>query len=369
MSDLAHWVALWRVPGIGPALFLALLERFGSPAEVLHASHAQLEAARLSPQLIRYILGVDLDMAEPDLRWHALAHHHIITLSDSRYPARLREIATAPPLLYVAGKVEQLNDPQLAMVGSRHPTVGGLENARAFANHLAASGLTITSGLALGIDAASHEAALDAGGVTIAVAATGLDRVYPARHRELAHRIASQGAIVSEFPIGTAPKAQLFPRRNRIISGLSLGTLVVEAARRSGSLITARHAMEQGREVFAMPASIHNPLAKGCHQLIRQGAKLVECVDDILVELADQIDLNETPLPETSKPAAAGFVPDDDYRRVLEALGHDPTPIDVIVERSGLTPAAVSSMLLILELNGHVAPTVHGAYVRLTAEP
>jgi DNA processing protein len=261
-----------------------------------------------------------------------------------------------------------LKDPQVAIVGSRHPTPGGLENTASFTKFLASVGLTITSGLARGIDAVAHETALTNGGISIAVAATGLDRVYPAMHRELAQRIASQGALVSEFPLGTPVKAQHFPQRNRIISGLSLGTLVVEAARRSGSLITARFAAEQGRDVFALPGSIHNPVARGCHKLIRQGATLVENPQDILEQLASQIELSDEPALDTAEDKDTSLTLDDDYRLVLDTLGHDPTSIDTLVERSTLTSEAVSSMLLILELKGYVASTAGGLYVRLGKE-
>jgi DNA processing protein len=253
---------------------------------------------------------------------------------------------------------------QLAMVGSRNPTPGGVRTATDFAAHLARAGLVITSGLALGIDAASHAGALEAGQPTIAVMGTGLDRVYPGSHRELAHRIAEQGALVSEFPVGSQPRPENFPRRNRIISGLSLGTLVVEAASRSGSLISARCAADQGREVFAIPGSIHNPLARGCHALIRQGAKLVETAGDVVNELG-ALALAGT-LQEVANPAAAEAPAlDPEYATLLDAIGFDPVPVDVLVATCGLTPAEVSSMLLQLELRGFVASSPGGLYNRL----
>jgi DNA processing protein len=250
------------------------------------------------------------------------------------------------------------------VVGARTPTPGGLDNARAFAHELALAGLVITSGLALGIDAAGHEAALQAGSATVAVAANGLDRVYPARHRKLARRIARQGALVSEFPIGTPPRAEHFPRRNRIISGLSLGVLVIEAGLRSGSLITARLGAEQGREVFAVPGSIHNPLARGCHRLIRQGAKLVEDAEDVLEELPPAADLGTSPRSSPVEPERPVSEPDEDYQRLMEALGYDPVSMDTLIERSGLTAEAVSSMLLIMELKGMVSLNPNGTYCR-----
>jgi len=264
-------------------------------------------------------------------------------------------------LLFVRGDAALLGAPQLAVVGSRNPSHGGCDNARAFSGQLTAAGLVVTSGLALGIDACAHAAALDSGGRTIAVAATGLDRVYPSAHRELAHRIAAQGALVSEFALGTPPRREHFPRRNRLISGLSLGVLVVEAALRSGSLITARLAAEQGREVFAIPGSIHSPLARGCHALIRQGAKLVENAPDILEELG----------------ALAGFIaaspgaaaPTDTMlnsaqQELLELIGFDPVEMDTLVARSGLTPGRVSSMLLLMELHGLIEARPGGRYQR-----
>ena len=362
MAELANWLRLWRVPGVGPAVFQKILEDIGSPGDVFRASRRELESIGLSREVIDCLLSSTPEETERDLAWEQQPNNHIITFDDVRYPARLREIAHRPPLLYVMGNPAHLSDPQLAIVGCRHPTASGLENASLFAKQMARAGLAITSGLALGIDAAAHEAALDVGGITIAVAATGLDRVYPAKHRQLAHRIAACGTIASEFPIGAPPRAEFFPRRNRIISGLTLGTLVVEATRRSGSLITARYAAEQGREVFAIPGSIHNPAARGCHQLIRQGAKLVETVEDILEELAHVIDVQEISTSEAE--TASSLTLDEDYQRILDALGYDPTPIDTIVERSGLGADAVASMLLLLELNGVVASASNGTYTR-----
>ncbi|MFO7602740.1 MAG: DNA-processing protein DprA, partial [Gammaproteobacteria bacterium] len=298
----------------------------------------------------------------PDLEWLQQPAAHIIGLNDPTYPALLKEIPDPPALLFVYGDPAVLNLPQLAMVGSRNPSPMGAETARDFAGHLAGWGLGITSGLAQGIDAASHAGALDAGGVTIAVTGTGLDRVYPAQHRDLAHRIAEQGALVSEFPAGTPPLTPNFPRRNRIISGLCMGTLVVEAAVQSGSLITARQALEQGREVFAVPGSIHNPQSRGCHSLIRQGAKLVEMAQDIFEELGGF-------MPVTGADAAAAepgsdFALDEEYHKVLASVGHEPASVDSVVLRSGLTAEAVCSMLLVLELQGYLKSMTGGYYCR-----
>jgi DNA processing protein len=369
METLTDWLELWHVSGIGPANFSLLIHHFGSPRKVFLASRTELRTTGLSEHSVKGILERNQHSIDPDLQWAQHPEHHILTLNDSRYPPRLREIANPPPLLYVHGNPAYLSSPQLAMVGSRHPTPGGLENAKTFAGYLATIGLTVSSGLALGIDAASHEGALDNEGISIAVAATGLDKIYPATHRNLARRIVNQGAIVSEFPIGTPARAVHFPRRNRIISGLSLGILVVEATRRSGSLITARCAVEQGREVFAVPGSIHNPMARGCHQLIKQGAKLVESAGDILEELNSLLDFNTISCLD-NPPQKPYSVPrlDPEYVNLLDCLGYDPIPMDVIIDRSGLTAEEVSSMLLILELEGYVACASGGIYTRLATK-
>ena len=317
------------------------------------------------------ITSISLDSAKSDMLWLEKDNHHLITLHDPRYPALLKQISAAPPLLYVHGNTELLSDPQIAIVGSRTPTPNGAHNAFEFAKHFANMGLCVTSGLAMGIDGEAHKGALADSGVTIAVTATGLDRVYPAKHRELAHQIAEQGALVSENPIGTTPRAQNFPRRNRIISGLSYGSLVVEAAQRSGSLITADYANEQGRMVFAIPGSIHNPLARGCHKLIRQGAKLVETANDVMEDLAGQIDLNNmqtiiqnTDAVDTSE--NSNSVPNDDNSRLLAAMGYEPVSIDQLVIQTGLTAASLSSMLLVMELQGLIASNGKGSYTRLS---
>ncbi|RFA24758.1 DNA protecting protein DprA [Alkalilimnicola ehrlichii] len=363
--QLAAWLALWRAPGIGPARFHRLLEVCRDPAEAFALSRSELLRRGLDEGTCKALEHADWAGAEQDLAWQEAADHHILCAHDPRYPQRLRDLDDAPPILFVIGEPELLGLPQLGVVGSRNPSRGGAETAYDFSRHLAAAGVPITSGLALGVDAAAHQGALDGGGITLAVTGTGLDRVYPARHRELAHRISQQGALVSEFPTGTSVRSENFPRRNRIISGLSLGVLVVEASLRSGSLITARYATEQGREVFAIPGSIHNPLAKGCHALIRQGAKLVETADDVLEELPRPLAVLQ-PAGATETPAAPPSEPtlDADYQAVLDALGYDPTPLDVILDRTELTTAEVSSILLMLELEGYVAPSAGGRYAR-----
>ena len=366
---LRYWLALLHAPGIGPATFQRVLECFPDPRvlfdqpQLLQKEALQKVGLKLPPKAISYLKRPNWTDVDNDLRWAEDGQCHILTLTDPRYPTLLKEITDPPPVLFVRGDHAVLTQAQLAIVGSRNPSAGGKQTAYDFAQSLALNGLCITSGLALGIDAASHLGALDAGGATIAVAGTGLDRIYPARHRDLGHRIVEQGAIVSEFPPGTPPIASNFPRRNRIISGLSLGALVVEAALKSGSLITARLASEQGREVFAIPGSIHNPLTRGCHALIGQGAKLTENTQDILEELGPLATLALENQPVTDNPTHA-TAPSISDHPLLKDLGFEPTSIDTLVDRSGLTAEAVSSMLLILELQGIVASS-GGLYSRI----
>ena len=300
----------------------------------------------------------------PPDNWLDRPDTHLLTPADVGYPALLREIAGPPPQLFVRGSLEALSLPQLAIVGSRNATPAGTETAHDFASHLARGGFCVTSGLAEGIDAAAHRGALHAGGRTIAVCGTGPDIVYPRRHERLADDIvANGGAIVSEFAPGTPVFRSNFPRRNRLISGLSVGTLVVEAGVRSGALITARHAMEQGREVFAIPGSIHNPVARGCHLLIRNGAKLVETATDIVEELGGLLagmQLPESPGPSFALPVAV----DGEYVKLLAAMAWDPVDADSLVARSGLTIGEVSSMLLMLEMQGSVRTLSGGRYQR-----
>ncbi|MDH3428507.1 MAG: DNA-processing protein DprA [Gammaproteobacteria bacterium] len=294
--------------------------------------------------------------------WLQQPAHHLIPRGDAGYPDLLEQISGAPAQLFVNGDPGLLHMPALAIVGSRNPTRAGARNAFEFARHLASCGFCIVSGLAEGIDTAAHRGALDAGAATIAFLGHGIDRVYPASNRDLAHQIAQHGALVSEFPLGTPPGKANFPQRNRLISGVSIGTLVVEAARRSGSLITARHAGDQGREIFALPGSIHNPLARGCHQLIRQGAKLVETADDILAELAPLVAHIRQNTVKSTASATPADVLDDEYQLLKKHLGHDPAGIDELAENSGLTIEQVSSMLLILELEGEVESLSGGRY-------
>ncbi len=360
-NDASGWLVLHRLAG-APVL-AALLGPYSAAQQVFDAGRPDLLSLLSgdTEALARIRAAATAEPTDAERAWLEDPASHVVTRRDAAYPPLLRQIADPPPLLFVRGDPLLLARPQIAVVGSRNPTPGGTDNARAFARALARAGFAITSGLALGIDAAAHAGALEVSGHTIAVTGTGLDRVYPASHRALAHAIAQHGALVSEFPLGTAPRRENFPQRNRLISGLALGVLVVEAARVSGSLITARLAAEQGREVFAIPGSIHSPLARGCHALIRQGAKLVETAQDILEELGSLAEavLGAGAAGDAPAPAATAA-----EQALLEALGWDPVDIDTLCERSGLTPEAVSSMLLQMELRGLVAPGPGGRYQR-----
>ncbi len=303
---------------------------------------------------------------DADLRWLDSSGAQLLAATDPRYPNLLRESPDAPGVLYVLGDPQALAEPQIAMVGSRSPTAGGRDTARAFAAWFASAGLTVTSGLALGIDASCHEGALRAGGLTVAVLGCGLDTCYPRENRALFEKVREAGALVSEFPPGTPALAAHFPQRNRIIAGLSHGTLVVEAASRSGSLITARLAGTAGREVFAIPSSIHNPQARGCHELIRQGAKLVEKPEDVLAEL--KISLSSQLLAAPAPGASGGPLLDKAYKILLDALAFEPASVDTLIERTGLNSMSITAMLLILELDGHVAPHPGGRYSRMAGQ-
>jgi DNA processing protein len=354
-EGLAAWLRLTLIPGIGGESQRKLLAAFGLPEAVF-------AAGRLAARSVigdRADLLFDFDpAAEVDrtIEWAGQPGQHILTLADDAYPKALLEIADPPSLLYVRGNPSLLQKRGLAMVGSRNATPQGLQTAENFARTLAAKGLCIVSGLALGIDAAAHRGALAAGGDTIAVIGTGADRIYPARNKELALAIVEHGAIISEFPLGTPSIAANFPRRNRIISGLARGVLVVEAAPESGSLITARLAGEQGREVFAIPGSIHSPVARGCHKLIKQGAKLVETANDVLEELG------HFNVPEDQVETA----PTDDEHPVLAAIGHDPCSLDDLVDHTGQSAELLLPELLMLELSGKIAPLPGNRYQRLS---
>ncbi len=348
---------------MGPRTLLPLL-RNGADVAAL----AEEPPPDFTPRQREAVRSVSEAALERSMGWLEDPNCHLVPFGSRYYPERLAALPDAPVALFVLGDPGLLGAPQIAIVGSRNPTRGGIQTAQEFARHFSANGITVTSGLALGIDSAAHRGALQGSGGTIAVTGTGLDRVYPAANRELAGAIAKRGALVSEFPPGTAAKAGHFPRRNRIISGLSLGVLVVEAALKSGSLITARQAGEQGREVFAIPGSIHNPLARGCHRLIRQGAKLVEQADDVLEELAPQLrpwleksspEKQQEPEPEPQTDAS-----DPDYQNLLDAMGFDPVSTDTLVARTGLPAEVVSSMLLLLEMEDVVTLAPGGLYCR-----
>ncbi len=365
-TTLHYWLALLRTPRIGSVTGRKLLDAFPRIEDLFAQSLQQLANFGLTKKTIDSLVNPQWQLIEQDLDWLKNPDHHFITIQDSIYPSLLKEVSDSPLALFVEGDLQILSSPQLAIVGSRNPSHTGMDNAYDFAKYLAQAGLIITSGFACGIDTQSHKGALAGNGKTIAVMGTGLDKIYPAQNRVLAKDILSQGgALVSEFPVGTPAKAENFPHRNRIISGLSIGALVVEATTRSGSLITARLAIEHGREVFAIPGSIHNPLARGCHALIRQGAKLIETAQDVLEELGPLAAVSVS--EDYNKPIQTEKVLqnklDSEYLKLLEYIDYEATPVDVLVERSGLKINNVSSMLLILELEGHIKSTP-GGYIK-----
>ncbi len=352
-DDARYWIGLSLISGLGGETFRRLLSNFGTPQQIYATPISTLKQVVSSEIAIQIADGPDEKCLAPALEWLNQDSNRLITLADSSYPAGLLEIPDPPPILYVKGHAHRLCTPTLGIVGSRNATPQGLKNAEAFAEALSNAGWCIASGLALGIDGAAHRGALRGNGSTIAVVGTGLDIVYPARHRELAHQIVEAGVIVSEFPLGEPSRAGNFPRRNRIISGLSGGVLVVEANLESGSLITARLAAEQGREVFAIPGSIHSPLSKGCHQLIKQGAKLVDSIQDVLEELGNA--------PIFSQPVEFTAA----EHPLLEKMGFDAFAADTLIALSGLTSNQVSAMLLTLELEGKIASLPGGRYQRI----
>lgn len=358
-EELAAWLRLLLTPGVGTDSARKLLAAFGLPEAIFGQSVSALQVV-VGLQRAHALLTEpeELPAAQQKLEdWLAAGtDRHLLTLADKRFPAEFLEMADPPLMLYVLGDVNALHHPQrLAIVGSRNPTPQGQANARQFAQALSQAGVCIVSGMALGVDGAAHEGALEGGSPTVAVVGTGLDRVYPKRHLNLAHRIAAHGALVSEYPLGTPPLAAHFPQRNRLISGLSQGTLVVEAAVQSGSLITARLAAEQGREVFAIPGSIHAPQSKGCHALIRQGAKLVESANDILEDLR---------LP-SSQASLIDSIESGREDPLLEAIGHDPVSLDALQARTGLDTATLQARLLELELEGQVGRLPGGLLQRI----
>ncbi|WP_426690523.1 DNA-processing protein DprA [Rhodanobacter ginsengiterrae] len=381
LQEQRAWLTALRTPGLGPGGLRTRLDAAGGD---IHAALAQLQrqAASLGELAQAWLARPDQLQLEADMAWLAEPGHRLLRCTDADFPPPLENIPQPPAALFVAGDSDLLLYPQVAIVGARGASAKGLVHARAFATALADAGFAITSGMADGIDGAAHAAALDVGAKTLAVIGTGPDRVYPRKHHALARRLAAEGALVSEFPPGTAARPDHFPRRNRIISGLALGTLVIEASLRSGSLITARLAAEQGREVFALPGSIHDPLARGCHQLIRDGARLVETAAEIIEtltpaarmlggQLAARLDAGAATDATRSRradapgPDPSGHCQDPDYRRLLTELGHAPATLDELVQRTGQLPAALSSMLLMLELEGRVESLAGNRYQRL----
>jgi len=355
--ELAGWLQLSLTPGLGSSSVRKLLREFGLPRQVLSRRRSDLTAFVGSASLEAIDSNAVRQAVERALDWAGADGHSIVTLADESYPRALLEIPDPPPLLYAHGRPELLQRPALAIVGSRNASAQGESNAAQFARALSEAGLTVVSGLALGIDAAAHRGGLASVGSTIAVLGTGIDVIYPSRNAELAAEIAVSGLLVSEFPLGTPAIAHNFPRRNRLISGLARGCLVVEAAVSSGSLITARCAADQGREVFAIPGSIHSPLSKGCHALIKSGAKLVESAEDVLAELA-----GFQPSAQASTVASPAAQPDTG---LLAVMGHDPVDVDSLCTRAGLSAEEVTSQLLRLELDGRVTALPGGLYQRL----
>ena len=363
-QNYTDWLSLTQATGIGPAICNKLLHEFKNPQTILACNHQTLSDFGLNEITIKTLHAPDVSLVNKILDWLNQPLHHLITIHDDDYPELLKQIYSAPPVLFAIGQRQVLNLLHFAIVGSRNPTSGGKRLAEEFAAELSKSGLTVCSGLALGIDYHSHLGALKANYSTVAVLGNGLNRIYPSRHKKIAGQIIENGLLLSEFIPDTKPNPGNFPRRNRIISGMSTGVLVVEAAKRSGSLITANYALEQGRDVFAIPGSIHNPLTRGTHSLIKQGAKLVEAVDDIIDELAPiaNVVLNKLSSIEDNQLLCHDLEPE--YNLLLESVGYDVVTVDNLVELTGLTADVVSSMLLILELQGMIESQHGGRYCR-----
>ena len=359
------WLSLDLIPGLGGEGLRQLLGQFGSPAAVLAQSATALSRIVSAKVADAIVAGPAIEKLDAAKKWLEGESNHLLTLADADYPASLLEISDPPPVLYLKGNRALLAATGIAVVGSRNATPVGLQNAEAFSRTLSVAGLTIISGMALGIDAAAHRGGLDGGASSIAVVGTGLDLVYPARNKALAKELAEKGLIISEFSLGTPALAQNFPRRNRIISGLSRGVLVVEAALASGSLITARQAAEQGREVFAIPGTIHSPFSKGCHQLIKQGAKLVDDANDILVELQWRKNVALSAKKADRDETYDNANDDEDNDPVLNAMGYDPASIDALMERVDLPADQVLLRLTELEIEGVIASLPGGKYQRM----
>jgi DNA processing protein len=361
------WISLTRAPASSPDSLATALETFGSARVLLESSDAARRAAGVPAATCEFLSSAHAPPSAAERAWLEDPCHALIPFTDPRYPKLVRNCARHPLALYVAGTAELMNDPQLAIVGSRNPSAQGRETAHEFAEDLAARGLGIVSGLAMGVDTSAHCGALAAQGTTLAVLGSGVDVVYPSGNASLAAEIRRCGALISAFPLGTAPRREHFPQRNWLIAAFGLGTLVIEAARRSGSLITARLAADLGRRVFAVPGSIRSPLSRGCHQLIRQGATLAESAHDILTELNFSAFFAQRSASGGGRGAApTGQLPMDKEQKILlDALGFDPTDLDLLIVRTGFKPEAVSSMMLILELEGHVQAAPGGRYSRV----
>lgn len=367
MDDTTRWLVLLATPALGRATLRRLLARAGSAPRLLATPSQDLRALGLPAAAVAWLKNPDNDLISEQSAVLRASGASLLSFDDAAFPSQLREIPDAPLVVFVRGNVAAISQPQLAIVGSRNPSPAGRETAAELAYCASKAGLVITSGLAAGIDAAAHHGALEADGATVAVMGTGPERIYPARNRRLAEHILEKGTLLTEFPPGVGPQRQNFPRRNRIISGLSRGTLVVEAALASGSLITARLAAEQGREVLAVPGSINNPVARGCHRLIRDGARLVESIEDVLEEfgmLAPGSAPTGVGMAEKNPPALA-----PEAVQLLNTIGHDPVFPDQLVARSGLTADAVCSILFSLELEGIIEPTPGGAFIRVSKRP
>ena len=361
--DIKAWLTVSLAPGIGTVKFHRLLKNIGLPEQIIKAPTQELRKNGLDEKAVSFLRSPPGEKIELNIAWAQAPNHTIRTLLCRQYPDMLKEIKDAPPLLYIKGDEKLLKEPQIAVVGSRQPTPGGQANAKKFSHDIVRAGLLINSGMASGIDAIAQEVALSSG-TTVAVIATGPDKIYPAKNKPLAEHIAKQGVLVSEFPVGTEPVKANFPRRNRIISALSLGVVVIEADLRSGALITARLAAEQGKDVFAVPGSINNPKTRGCHRLIQQGAKLVEKAEDILLELQPQLKRYIQVSKATVEKNNVQTKLSDVSLRVLESMGYDPIDVDTLSERCGLPVQTVSATLLALEIESYVGET-NGIYTRL----
>ncbi len=363
MINTEDWLKLWHIPGIGPKTFGYLLNKFTTPSNLFNASHSELINNSVPDRVAKAIINDHSNSHLEDIHWlNSSPNNHIVLLSQKHYPTLLREIYLPPPVLYASGNLALLNSPAcIAVVGGRKASTLGKSVAYNLSSQLASSTLSVVSGLARGVDKKAHQGALSSNnGSTIAVLANGLDSIYPREHRALANDIQSRGLLLSEFPIGVKPLPQHFPRRNRIISGLCHGTVVIEAAVRSGSLITAKYALEQGREVFAVPGPTNNPLNSGCHELIQQGAKLTACVEDIFSELPVLTPSNtvNSSCTNIDQPLSVEF------ENLLDCLEYTPMTIELVIEKSGLTPEQVSSMLIKLEIGGRVTSDAFGHYIR-----